>query len=48
MSTTTSTGGADLSPFAAENFSFMSPDFAELNTPTLIVAGDPLGRIDSK
>src|ERR1700691_1521599 len=34
------TGGADLTPFAAENFSFMSPDFAELKTPALIVAGD--------
>jgi len=33
-------GGADLTPFAAENFSFMNPDFAELNTPSLIVAGD--------
>jgi dienelactone hydrolase len=34
------TGGADLTPFAAENFSFMSPDFADLSTPALIVAGD--------
>jgi dienelactone hydrolase len=34
------TGGADLTPFAAENFSFMNPDFAELSTPGLIVAGD--------
>jgi len=34
------TGGADLSPFAAENFSFMNPDFAEMKTPSLIVAGD--------
>ncbi|MGD0557075.1 MAG: alpha/beta fold hydrolase [Streptosporangiaceae bacterium] len=34
------TGGADLTPFAAENFSFMNPDFAELDTPALIVAGD--------
>ena len=33
-------GGAGLTPFAAENFSFMNPDFAELNTPSLIVAGD--------
>ncbi|HEX6453321.1 MAG TPA: chlorophyllase [Trebonia sp.] len=32
--------GADLTPFAAENFSFMSPDFAEMKTPSLIVAGD--------
>ncbi len=34
------TGGADLSPFAAENFSFMNPDFAGLTTPTLVVAGE--------
>ncbi|MEW2550041.1 chlorophyllase [Streptomyces sp. NPDC047002] len=34
------TGGADLSPFAAEHFPFMSPDFAELKTPSLVVAGD--------
>jgi predicted dienelactone hydrolase len=34
------TGGADLTPFAAEYFPFMSPDFAELKTPSLIVAGD--------
>jgi pimeloyl-ACP methyl ester carboxylesterase len=34
------TGGADLTPFAAENFSFMNPDFGELDTPALIVAGD--------
>jgi pimeloyl-ACP methyl ester carboxylesterase len=34
------TGGADLTPFAAENFPFMNPDFAELNTPSLVVAGD--------
>jgi predicted dienelactone hydrolase len=34
------TGGADLSPLAAEYFPFMSPDFAELKTPSLIVAGD--------
>jgi dienelactone hydrolase len=33
-------GGADLTPFAAEYFSFMSPDFAEMKTPSLIVAGD--------
>jgi dienelactone hydrolase len=36
----TGTGGASLAPFAAENFPFMSPDFAELDTPALIVAGD--------
>jgi predicted dienelactone hydrolase len=33
-------GGADLSPSAAQYFPFMSPDFAELKTPSLIVAGD--------
>ncbi|MFH8811486.1 alpha/beta hydrolase family protein [Streptomyces hygroscopicus] len=34
------TGGADLSPLAAQYFPFMSPDFAELKTPSLVVAGD--------
>lgn len=34
------TGGADLSPLAAQHFPFMSPDFAELKTPSLMVAGD--------
>lgn len=34
------TGGADLSPMAAQYFPFMSPDFAELKTPSLLVAGD--------
>jgi pimeloyl-ACP methyl ester carboxylesterase len=34
------TGGDDLTPFAAENFSFMNPSFAELRTPALVVAGD--------
>lgn len=37
---TTGTGGADLSPFAAEHFPFMSPSFADMTTPTLVVAGD--------
>jgi dienelactone hydrolase len=37
---TTGIGGDDLTPFAAENFSFMNPDFAGLTTPTLVVAGD--------
>lgn len=37
---TTGTGGADLSPFAAEHFPFMSPSFAEMTTPALVVAGD--------
>ncbi len=36
----TGTGGPDLTSFAAENFSFMSPDFEQLTTPSLIVAGD--------
>ncbi|MGP2440883.1 alpha/beta hydrolase family protein [Streptomyces sp. JW3] len=34
------TGGTDLSPLAAQYFPFMSPDFAELKTPSLVVAGD--------
>jgi dienelactone hydrolase len=33
-------GGDDLSPFAAEHFPFMSPGFAEMTTPALVVAGD--------
>ncbi|MFD4642980.1 alpha/beta hydrolase family protein [Lentzea sp. NPDC058436] len=34
-------GGDDLTPFAQENFgAFMSPDFTELTTPILTVAGD--------
>ena len=37
---TPGTGGADLTPFAQENFAFMSPDFTELQTPTLVIAGD--------
>jgi len=37
---TPGTGGADLTPFAAENFSFMNPDFTRMTTPTLVVAGD--------
>ncbi|WP_134727338.1 MULTISPECIES: alpha/beta hydrolase family protein [Amycolatopsis] len=36
----TGVGGADLSPFAAEHFPFMSPDFTGLKAPALIVAGD--------
>nr|WP_230419648.1 chlorophyllase [Catenulispora pinistramenti] len=32
--------GDSLSPFAAEHFSFMRPDFADLTTPALIVTGD--------
>lgn len=34
------TGGADLTPFAAEHFPFMNPSFAQLATPALVVAGD--------
>ncbi|MFC3502450.1 alpha/beta hydrolase family protein [Micromonospora krabiensis] len=37
---TTGTGGADLTPFAAEHFPFMNPTFAEMTTPALVVAGD--------
>jgi predicted dienelactone hydrolase len=33
-------GGADLTPFAAEHFSFMNPSFADMTTPSLVVAGD--------
>ncbi|WP_336029017.1 alpha/beta hydrolase family protein [Geodermatophilus sp. FMUSA9-8] len=32
--------GEDLTPFAAENFAFMRPDFTGLTTSTLVVAGD--------
>jgi predicted dienelactone hydrolase len=34
------TGGADLTPMAAEYFPFMSPAFAEMKAPSLLVAGD--------
>lgn len=34
------TGGADLTPFAAEHFPFMNPDFTGMSTPALVVAGD--------
>jgi dienelactone hydrolase len=34
------TGGADLTPFAAEQFPFMNPDFTGLTTPALLVAGE--------
>lgn len=37
---TTGIGGDDLTPFAKENFSFMHPDFDDLTTPALVVAGD--------
>ncbi|WP_020660136.1 alpha/beta hydrolase family protein [Amycolatopsis benzoatilytica] len=36
----TGTGGADLTPFAAEHFPFLSPSFAQMKAPALIVAGD--------
>jgi predicted dienelactone hydrolase len=37
---TTGKGGADLSPFAAEHFPFMSPNFPDMTTPALVIAGD--------
>lgn len=33
-------GGADLSPFATEQFPFMHPDFTNMTSPALVVAGD--------
>ncbi|MFI0240220.1 alpha/beta hydrolase family protein [Streptomyces sp. NPDC016845] len=36
----TGIGGDELHPFAKEHFPFMNPSFAELTTPTLVVAGD--------
>jgi len=33
-------GGEDLSPFAAEHYPFMNPSYAEMTTPTLVIAGD--------
>lgn len=36
----TGVGGDDLHPFAQANFPFMRPSFAQLQTPTLIIAGD--------
>ncbi|MFI8523963.1 alpha/beta hydrolase family protein [Promicromonospora sukumoe] len=36
----TGIGGDELHPFAREHFPFMNPSFAELTTPTLVVAGD--------
>ncbi len=33
-------GGKDLSPFAAKHFPYLNPSFAEMTTPTLVVAGD--------
>lgn len=37
---TTGLGGDDLTPFARDNFGFMSPDFSQLTTPSLVVWGD--------
>lgn len=37
---TTGLGGDDLTPFARDNFGFMSPDFSGLATPSLVVWGD--------
>lgn len=34
------TGGENLTPFAAQVFPFMSPDFAAMQRPALLVAGD--------
>ncbi|UMB69592.1 alpha/beta hydrolase family protein [Mycobacterium paraterrae] len=34
------TGGADLTPLAAQYFPFMNPYFADLTTPSLVVAGN--------
>lgn len=36
----TGVGGTHLHPFAQANFPFMRPSFAQLTTPTLVVAGD--------
>lgn len=33
-------GGENLSEFAAQNFPFMNPDFSQMSTPALVVAGD--------
>ena len=33
-------GGADLSAFAAEHYSFLNPSFAEMTTPALVVVGE--------
>ncbi|MBU2667307.1 chlorophyllase [Actinoplanes bogorensis] len=37
---TTGIARGDLSPFAQENFAFMSPDFTQLDTPSIVLAGD--------
>ncbi|HEX2902206.1 MAG TPA: chlorophyllase [Jatrophihabitans sp.] len=33
-------GQQNLTPFAAEHFAFMSPEFSRMNAPALVVAGD--------
>jgi hypothetical protein len=33
-------GGANLTPFAAENLPYMNPSFAHMTTPALVVVGD--------
>jgi fermentation-respiration switch protein FrsA (DUF1100 family) len=33
-------GGANLTPFAAENLPYMNPTFAHMTTPTLVIVGD--------
>ncbi|MFD7713399.1 alpha/beta hydrolase family protein [Streptomyces sp. NPDC059786] len=33
-------GGADLTPFAAQNFPYLNPDFAHMSAPALVVVGD--------
>ncbi|MFE6286978.1 alpha/beta hydrolase family protein [Streptomyces sp. NPDC057877] len=37
---TAGTGGSSLTPYAAENFPFMNPDFTHMTTPALVVVGD--------
>jgi predicted dienelactone hydrolase len=37
---TAGSGGADLTPWAAAQFPYLNPDFSDLTTPTLVVAGD--------
>jgi predicted dienelactone hydrolase len=33
-------GGSDLTPYAAENFPFMNPSFADMARPALVIVGD--------
>ncbi|WP_067510240.1 alpha/beta fold hydrolase [Actinoplanes sp. TFC3] len=37
---TTGISRGDLTPFAQQNFAFMSPDFTQLTTPSIVIAGD--------